>query len=120
MKKLLLLLIAAMTTCLAIPAAHAYDKDAWRGLDKTVQHLYARMDAVKAKRDRYGAGPLERDQIARLHEGIDDLSARVLNHAGDPEIARKKAENLTDLMTEVESEYAHHHHEDVIVHVYQN
>jgi hypothetical protein len=120
MKKLLLLLVAAISMVTVVPSAHAFDKDNWRGVEKTLHQLYARMDTVKADRDRFGAGPRMRDQFAQLHYGIEDLTARVQGHAGDPTVARKKADNLSDVMSQVESEYhaiAHHQREGIVIHI---
>jgi hypothetical protein len=114
MKKILLLLLAAIAMVTVVPAAHAFEKDQWP--DKTLHQLYARMDSVKVYRDRYGASPRIRDQFDRLHFGIDDLTARVRDHAGDPKAARAKAAYLSDLMSQVEAEYhdrAHRDHLDI-------
>ena len=105
MKKLLLLLAAVMALAVVAPAAHAYSKDSWSAPDKTLHQLYIRMDAIYDKRDRYGASPRMQDQISQLRYGIKDLTARVHNQYGDPKVARKKGDELSDLMTQVEAEY---------------
>ena len=116
-KTFLILLIAAMV--FAVPAARAFDKDPWREADKTLRELYVRMDGVMVKRDRWGANPRMRDEIANLRLGIADLTERVKHHAGDPKVARKKGDALSDLMSQVESEYrARAHREHVEVRVY--
>jgi hypothetical protein len=119
MKKLLLFLVAVMATLLAMPTAHAYDKVSWHDSEKILRQLNIRMDALRAKRDRFGATPRQQGQFARLRAGLDDLTARVVNHGGDPKTARDIAESLSDQASVLESEYPHHH-EEVVVHVYQN
>jgi hypothetical protein len=119
MKKLLLLLLAAMALLSVAPAARAYDKNSWHDVDKILHQLYLRMDGVNAKRDRFGASPRMHDQIAELKLGIDDLTARVQTHGGDPTIARKRADNLSDLMSQVEAEYRDRaRHAGVVINVY--
>lgn len=118
MKKILLLLTAAIAMAMLVPAANAYDKDPWHSVDKILHDLYPRMDAVDAKRQRYGAGPHLRDEIARLHFGISNMTAQVRHEAGDPEQARKDTENLSFLMTQVEAEYRDRIRHGVIIKVY--
>jgi len=117
MKNILLLLVAAIVLA-AIPTARAYDKDGWHYADKTLHQLYVRMDAVKGYRDRYGASPRMRDQFAELRHGIDDLTAIVNAHVGDPKLARKRADNLSDLMSRLEDEYRDRAHDaGITIHI---
>jgi len=117
-KKILLLLLAAVSIAIAAPAARAFDRDPWRDTNKTLHELYVRMDVVKAQRDRFGASPRLRDEMGQLRFGITDLTARLEHKAGDPKVARKMADNLSDLMTQVESEYrARAHRSGVVIHV---
>jgi hypothetical protein len=116
--KTLLLLIAAITLAMVNPAARAHDKNPWDAPDRILHQLYGRMDAVNAKRDRWGANPRMQDEIAQLRFGIGDLTERVKHQAGDPTVARKKADDLSDLMSHVEAEYRDRaHHTGVEIHV---
>jgi hypothetical protein len=111
MKKILLLTVLA-ALAIAAPSARAFDPDPWHPVQHRLHDLHDRMALVDDQRAHVGAAPWMRDQIARLHHGINDLDYKVHNHVGDPRDARHEADHLIVFMSHVEHEYAEypHHH----------
>jgi hypothetical protein len=119
MKKLILLLIALAVGLTAIPAARAHDDDPWHEAGKKLGELDVRMDKVYDLRAHYGASPKMRDQIAELHDGIQDVTDHVKYHSGDGRMVRDRATVLEALMAQVEAEYHDRIHggHDIVIHV---
>lgn len=120
MKRLLpLLLLAFFALSIAATPARAYSRNEWSKPGQLLHQLDARIERVYAWRDRFGAGPRLAEEVGNLRFGIGDLTNRVQNRLGDPTVARKKAENLLDLMATVEEEFRERaRHRGVVIEIY--
>jgi len=93
---------------MALPSAHAFERDWWHDTQKALDDLYPRMDEVDSKLHRFGASHEVRDEITRLHQGIRDVTDHVKTHDMDPKEVYKRSQDLADLMARVEHEYHDH------------
>ena len=105
MKKLLLFLLAAMALASAVPTAQAYKDDPWSTPNKMLRSLHDRLDAVDAKRHRYGASRELSARINDIHDNVRALDKRVAVHGGEPRVSKQLADAIGSKLDSVEADY---------------